>query len=249
MDGKMKQAYQQLKSENETLLRILETQEELAQIIMHDMKNPLFAIEGSLQMMRMMADAGQPIDSKKLLARMERGCRGLLRMITALTDLHLLEKGELPIHPSPVDLTQLIKELIDYFQTQDIHHEKHADCHFPPNLPLIFVDRTLCERTLEILLNYVYANAENEFPIIIDCQLQARQNVHLKITHAGIDIPEAFHEKIFQKSAQNELKEAGFNSARALGLVYCKQALKANGGDIMFIPTEKAFRLTFPLPK
>lgn len=222
-----------LAQENQALAEALELQEALNQIIMHDMKNPLFAIQGSAQMMQMANASGTELDLQKLSERIERNSRGLLRMIRSLTALHCLEKGELALSPCPVDLKKLLTEIVHYFQNQPACPPKPTLLTFPENITLIFLDRALFESVLEIFFQYIYADAASEFKVHIQGEMTGSDKIKLKIYHNGLHIPAAFHQKIFQESCQLDIKTSGIKPARALGLVFCKKALIACGGDIV----------------
>ncbi len=65
---------------------------------------------------------------------------------------------------------------------------------------------------------------------------QDESQLIMKVCHDGKPIPEKFREKIFQKFAQTELKQQGFKPARGLGLIFCKMAMQAHGGDVYLSP-------------
>lgn len=233
MPAKKADKVKELTEENQKLVKALEIQAALNQIIMHDMKNPLFAIQGSAQMMQMTNADGAALDLQKVSARIERNSQGLLRMIRSLTGLYYLEKGELVLSPCPMDLKNIVTEITQYFQEQSACTARPAVLSFSGNLPLVFLDKALFESVLEVFFQYLYADAAGEFNIHIQGETNRSGKIKLKIHHGGLYIPRAFHQKFFQKECQMDIQKGGIKPARALGLVFCKKALIACGGDIV----------------
>ena len=52
------------------------------------------------------------------------------------------------------------------------------------------------------------------------------------VADRGPGIPEEYREKIFEKYARLELREAGVSVNCGLGLTFCKLAIEAHGGSI-----------------
>jgi signal transduction histidine kinase len=66
----------------------------------------------------------------------------------------------------------------------------------------------------------------------------------------GEGIPDEFHEKIFEKFAQLDVKKSGHRADRGLGLTFCKMAVEAHGGRIWVKSTPgqgSCFMFTLPV--
>lgn len=230
--------------ERENLLK-----KELTNLIVHDMKNPLFVIQGNLQMMRMQEqEEGYAIDSK-YARRIERSSRGLLRMVLNLLDISRLEQNAMELEPVPVSLPVLVQNVVDFFQDIPEHSKKTVQMKLSPNLPQAMVDKDVFERVLDNLFNFVFTNTPDYMTILVEAHPLNDEFIEFKVMHDGKPIPAEYQEKIFQKFGQVELKKAGFKPARGLGLIFCKLAMKAHGGDIRLEPgfqEGNSFVLTIP---
>ncbi len=230
---------QELEHRKKILEREDELKKELTHLIIHDMKSPLFVIQGNLQMMNMMNESGQPSPDPKYTQRIERSSRGLLRMILNLLDISRLEQESMELTAAPVDLSKLLKEMIAYFLDQPQNVNKTVKLNLPESLPRAFIDKDMLERILDNLLNYIFQNTSDHAYILIEIEKAVSDFLIVKLYHEGRYIPEAYQEKIFLKYAQTELKNAGIKPARALGLIFCKMAIEASGGILQIDPEFK----------
>ena len=223
---------QELEKQKEALLREDLLKKELTNLIIHDMKNPLFVIQGNLQMMEMNRASSSTESSAVYTQRIARSSRSLLRMILNLLDISRLEQQKMEFEPVPTDLNGLINDIIESFKDIPEHQSKSVHMKLREDLSSVYVDREIFERILENCFNYVFQNTPEFMSVHIETLPAEERGIRLSVTHDGKPIPEEFKEKIFQKNAQPELKKAGYKPARGLGLIFCKMALEAQGGRI-----------------
>ncbi|MGH1364273.1 MAG: hybrid sensor histidine kinase/response regulator [Calditrichia bacterium] len=220
--------------ERENLLK-----KELTNLIVHDMKNPLFVIQGNLQMMTMVRENENNFDEEKYAQRIERSSKGLHRMILNLLDISRLEQETLELQYSTIDLHQLLRETISYLKDNPQHVNKKCVLHLARILPHPQVDKALFERVLDNLFVFLFKNAPDYTEITVRSSINDEGVIELSVSHQGRPIPKDIHEKLFSKLAQPELRDAGFKLTRGLSLIFCKLALQAHNGDIRVDP---AFR-------
>jgi DNA-binding response OmpR family regulator len=229
----------ELAKQKQILLREDMLKKELTNLIVHDMKNPLFVIQGNLQMMSLEKRAGHSNVDEKYTQRIERSSKGLLRMILNLLDISRFEQNTVDLEAIPVDLSKLVKEVVDYFSDIPENARKRVKLEMSTGLPSANLDKNVFERIFDNLFNYIYQNSPDNSTIVAMIEQKKDGYLYLKITHKGKPIPQEFHQKIFKKFAQAELRVAGFKPARGLGLIFCKFGLEAHGGDIYLEPNIK----------
>jgi two-component system sensor histidine kinase/response regulator len=223
---------QELEKQKEALLREDQLKKELTNLIIHDMKNPLFVIQGNLQMMEMNR-AVSPAESSDLYTqRIARSSRSLLRMILNLLDISRLEQKKMEIEPVPTDLNAMVNDIVESFKDIPEHQSKSVHMKMRDDLPNIFVDKEIFERVLENCFNYIFQNTPEFMSIEVETAETKKGRLRLNITHDGKPIPEEYREKIFLKNAQPELKKAGYKPARGLGLIFCRLALEIQDGKL-----------------
>lgn len=210
--------------------------EKLTDLIVHDMKNPLFIIQGSAQMMSIMRNSGMPVDSEKYAKRIENSSRSLLRMILSLLDVSRLEHDPSYLNPSLIRLEEMIYASLKYFKELPENKKKEISVEIAENLPRIFVDVEIFERVLDNLFDFVFKHASERSKVTIRAKNGGEDHVILFVGHEGECIPELFRQKMFSKTAQLELKDANIQRGKGLGLLFCKMAVEANRGTIEIDP-------------
>jgi len=109
---RLEQTNAELEKKNQSLVRMDQFKEELINLIVHDMKNPLFVIQGNLQMMKMsMADISTEF-LNKYTSRIERSAQQLLRMVVNLLDISRLEEGTMVLKKDMVNFNEIISEIV-----------------------------------------------------------------------------------------------------------------------------------------
>lgn len=240
----------ELERQKQALLREDLLKKELTNLIVHDMKNPLFVIQGNLQMMAMNKESEPSKQQEVYTQRIARSSRSLLRMILNLLDISRLEQKRMEMEPVPTDLNIMINDIVNSLKDIPEHRSKSVHLKIVEDLPPIYVDKEVFERVLDNLFNYVFQNTPEYKSIRIETSETPDKRILLKVSHDGKPIPPVFREKVFMKQAQPELKKAGFKPARGLGLLFCKLALEAQNGKIYLDPTsqnQNCFNLELPV--
>ncbi|MEZ4766467.1 MAG: ATP-binding protein [Calditrichia bacterium] len=111
--------------------------------------------------------------------------------------------------------------------------QKLIELQVDKDLRNVYMDSELFERIIDNILDFAYRHSLDKSRIHIDAvDNEADENITLNITYEGKTIPQEFREKLFNKMAQLELKNANIYRSKGLGLYFCKVALTSQGGDI-----------------
>ena len=99
-----------LERQNEELRRAAQFREEVEAMTRHDLKSPLHVILG---MPQLLLDMGDNLTKQQRddLATIEQAGRRMLDMINSSLDLFRIEHGIYNLHPSPVDLLEVAREV------------------------------------------------------------------------------------------------------------------------------------------
>jgi two-component system sensor histidine kinase/response regulator len=242
----------ELERQKEALLREDLLKKELTNLIVHDMKNPLFVIQGNLQMMEMAKSVDAAESSQVYTQRIARSSRSLLRMILNLLDISRLEQQLMEIEPVYCNLNNMINDIVESFKDIPEHQSKSIHLKLKEDLSKIYMDAEIFERTLENCFNYVFQNTPDFMSISVEMDKSSSDYIRLQIAYDGKPIPDEYKEKIFLKHAQPELKKAGYKPARGLGLIFCRMAMEAQNGKIYLDKSSKeknCFILEIPSTK
>jgi len=208
---------------------------ELAAVLAHEVKNPLAAISGAVQMLDHHIDAASEEHDivKEVLQRID----GLSDL---LSDLLLYARPPKP-HPIAFEARALVEGQIAFFKTdptwQDIETIVDADD------SVMMADPEQVKIALQnVLVNAVQAMRQRGR---LSVQVhRGPSGVHVDIADAGPGIPHDIQDKVFTPFFTTKARGTG------LGLATVRRIVESQGGNIGIFhtgPTGTTMRFTFPL--
>ena len=265
---RMKYLHDQLQQSYEDLRRLEQFKEDLAGMVVHDIRNILMGIQGSLELVASEDKQLNP-EQKEDLTRAQVSSTRLLQMTSNLIDISKMEEDKLPLKIEEVNLEQIVSKCVENLKyLAEIDRKKINVKINLDKSKVVRADCELIERVITNLLsNALKYNSENgEVTIQATIQkpqaanqkskgLQGRTSdlkhgfVEISVSDTGLGIPSEFHQKIFEKFAQVEVKKGGIRSGKGLGLTFCKMAVETHGGKI-WVESEsgKGSKFSFTLP-
>ncbi len=222
----------ELAEKNESLMRMDRFKEDLTNLIIHDMKNPLFVIQGNLQMMSMSMENVPPEILKKYAQRIERSSQQLLRMVVNLLDISRIEEGTIDLKNDHANINEIIDKIIERIKDYPENKNKEILVDLDSNLPELTIDRSVMGRVFENLINFSITNLVDEGKVTITTAAVDDNRIQFVTHDNGTQIPKNYHDKIFEKFSQTEIKDSGYRVDRALGLTFCKMAVEAHKGSM-----------------
>jgi len=238
----------ELEEKNRALLRMDQFKEELNHLIIHDMKNPLFVIQGNLQMMEMGLGDAMPDVVKKYLGRIDRSTQNLLRMVLNLIDVFKIEDGDMELKLELANLNDLVEKSFEKIWDYPENANKEVQKNLSKELKLLQLDTSVMERVFDNLINFSLANVDKDGKVEISTYLK-NDVIYFTIHDHGIHIPIKYSESVFDKFSQVEIKNEGYRLGRGLALTFCKLAVEAHQGKLVVDPENTSGnRLILSLP-
>ncbi|OGV55340.1 MAG: hypothetical protein A2X45_15695 [Lentisphaerae bacterium GWF2_50_93] len=237
----------QLQENYDQLRKLEDLRDNLTHMVVHDMRSPLTGIIGNMELLEMYAGKKLDIDEMALL----RGARSsgviLVDMINSLLDVSRLEQGQMPLDVTESDIDILIQNAVNSLGslTKDIslHHVKQV-------LPaMVDCDETIVTRIIANLVGNAvkFTPKGGAVAISIECN---EDGTRLCVADTGKGIPGEYHQKIFEKFGQVEVRQQRKMYSTGLGLAFCKLAVEVHGGQIGVISeVGKGSTFWFTLPR
>ena len=202
----------------------------LAALVVHDLRSPLSAIQGYLQLLREeLQHEERPValayidDAETLVGK-------ALGLVATILDVDELEDGILRAQRQPTK----IRELIDRARAGNRAHFEMRQLVFDlvcdPSL-MLSIDRDLFARVLENLTDNAARYAPRGGRVAVHVKRDGT-TIELAVGNNGPPVPVAEREKIFGRYFQVEARRASARANRGLGLYFCKLAAEAHGGTI-----------------
>jgi signal transduction histidine kinase len=244
------QQVSRLQDEKEQLLELQRVRQETSDLIVHDLRNPLGVIYGSLNMLEMILPEDVYRDNRELLDLATSACERMQRLVDSLLDVAKFETGEMPLALTTANLGPILEENA---YRQSITANKRGVMivtAIPGDLPVFLVDTEKLERVLVNLLDNALKYAPEGSQITVAAEV-ASDAIVISITDQGPGIPPDQRQRIFERFAQVADAEQPRRRGFGLGLTFCKLTIEAHGGTIWVEPGpgDKGSCFAFTLPR
>ena len=217
-------------AEDDSVRELREKKRVLAALVVHDLRSPLAAAIGYINLLRDELGGEQSPSVKSYLDDTEVLLGKALGLVATILDVDELEDGMLRAQLGPVRLVELIERARNgnraHFEVRNLRCEIDVD----PEM-IVPLDRDLFGRVIENMLD----NATRYAPRGGRCVISAKRDEHgveIAIGNSGPPVPAIDREQIFGRFFQVERRRASARANRGLGLYFCKLAVEAHGGSI-----------------
>jgi PAS domain S-box-containing protein len=216
-------------SELEILRELDRLRSELIANVSHELRTPLGLIKVfCTTLLREDVDFDRQT-MREFLLDIEDETERLEQIVNNLLDMSRAESGRLSIDKHPVDLGQLVGQVISDMAIQ--LRERHVVQDFPQEPLIVMIDARRMEQVLRNLLS----NASKYSPDASTITIQGRgdkSQVLVQVHDEGIGIPPGELEHIFERfyRVQNEVTQKV--GGVGLGLAVCRSIVYAHGGRI-----------------
>ena len=216
--------YDQLKQQRDALQRLELQKQQLVAFLVHDLKNPVSAIE--LHALAIERNPGDPERAVRAAGRIHDETRALLRMITNLLDLSKADEGRLAPAIADVDVAVLVREVLDELSVKAA--QSSVTIATEVSARSVRADRELIARVLANLVDNAIRHAPEDSQIRV-LAVEDAKGIELRVIDRGPGVPVDQRESVFERFLSGTKSE---RSNRGLGLAFCKVAVEAHGGRI-----------------
>jgi PAS domain S-box-containing protein len=219
--------------------------DDFLQSLTHDLRSPMTAVRGYLQVLS--EEMAGPINAeqKKMLHIMENASTKLLHIVSNLLDTAKMSAGKLRLNIADCNLRNLVPNTVEIFHTEAAKKKITLTLDMPDQLSTIKVDPTMVERVLINLIgNAIKFTPEGGFVTVKFTELSDR--IQGQVNDTGVGFPSEFMSRVFRKFEQ----VSGTRGGTGLGLAICKFIIDAHLGEInVRSKAGEGTTFTFTLPK
>lgn len=227
LGAELRDQFDVVRRQRDALMRLQMQKEELTAFLVHDLKNPVTAVDLHAQLA--LRVPGVPPAVRDGLQQIRGEAETLVRMIMNLLDVSRSEEADLEIEPAAVDLGALIDEVFDTLRAKAIAAGVALERHVAAER--VEADRDLIARVLENLVDNAVRYAPEGSVVEVRTE-PAGAEVEVRVRDAGRGIPEELRGLVFDRYAQIEARAQSARTSRGLGLAFCRIAIEAHGGRI-----------------
>ncbi|MUG98431.1 response regulator [Scytonema sp. UIC 10036] len=217
-----------IKKQYDTLQETLRLRENLSEMIVHDLRNPLTTIIMATEILGM-AKFSPELLQKKTDA-IVRSARQLQSLIDNLLLMAKLESGKMILQRTEVDLFAICYSAISDLEIFAEQKKLKLVVSLPAIGGSVSVDLNLFRRVLDNLLFNAIKFAPYNSEIMLCADYPKPGRARIQVADSGPGVKEELRQKIFEKyEIGTPMKEV---SQIGLGLAFCKMTVEAHGGSI-----------------
>ncbi len=251
VDRSLQSQVSSLESEKEQLIGLQRAQQEMSDLIIHDLRNPLALMYGAINMLEVVLPEEEVEANRSLFEIVNTAYAKMQRLVDSLLDVAKMESGKAVLNPTPTSLPKIINDVIQMAQYALKTRNIHYDSSIPDDIPEIMLDEERISRVLSNLTD----NSIKFMPKGGKLHIGVEKNssyVKVSVADTGPGIPPEDRKRIFERFAQvseegrPKPKRRGFG----LGLLFCHLTVEAHGGRIWVEPGDEGVgsRFVFTLP-
>jgi hypothetical protein len=241
-------------SRNVSARKALEREkEDFVSMLSHDLKTPITAIVGSIDLVREGRLGPVNEEQQEFLYTAVESCSDMVELIDNLLDIHKFEAGMMLLKPAAEEVPLLIERAIYGLRAAAGKKGVSLQVDIPLDLPAIMVDRG---KAIRLMANLV-ANAVKFTPSGGTITVAAREVdmaslrqripktlyratpltadgrcLALTVKDTGVGIPVEDLSSIFDRFVQARSRREGKTQGTGLGLAFCRKVMDAHGGFI-----------------
>jgi two-component system, sensor histidine kinase and response regulator len=225
---RLKRLQAEVLAERDNLLDLQKQREQLFEFIVHDLKNPLSAIQMGLELLDARGDTDP--SSRIQLQKLRGTAHDMGRMIQDILDIGRAEQVGLELRKTRIHLGSWIPSLLREVESHAQHRNHELSWECPADLE-VEADAEFLRRLLLNLLDNAFKYSPAGSPTRIEAR-PAENGVRLAVRDQGQGIPEHQRGQIFGKFVRLEERGGGTRSGSGLGLAFCQLVAEAHDGRI-----------------
>jgi signal transduction histidine kinase len=210
--------------------------------VAHELKNPMTSIKGYTELLAA-GSVGQINEMQaNFLNTIRSNVERMSALVSDLNDNAKIEAGRLRLEYKPVDVREVLEEVIRSTRRQVEDKRQGIDLNLPARLPPVWADRLRMGQVLTNLISNAHKYTSEGGKILVGAEVTnnqwdpegARQVVHLWVRDNGIGISIEDQAKIFQKFFRSDDTKAREVPGTGLGLNITRSLVEMQGGRIWF---------------
>ena len=221
-----------LETRNAELTRAQTLRDDLTDMLVHDLRNPLSAVIVSLDLIARTAKNGDTVLLERLIEGARSGGNELRAMISDILDINRIQAGELRLKREKVSVADLFGEIVGRYGAVAQLEGKKLIVRGDLSEAVVYGNRDHLLRALANLVTNALKYTSTDGLIVLSCAFEPlTQSLQIIVSDNGLGMPADQQAIIFDKYKQvtgRGDERRGFG----LGLTFCRMTVEAQGGTI-----------------
>jgi two-component system phosphate regulon sensor histidine kinase PhoR len=209
--------------------------------ISHELKTPIFAVQGFIETL-LNGALEDPKVNRLFLEKAMRNANRLVLLTRDLMEISKLETGELKSHPSPVLLHDVIEEVVEGLQYLAKKEQSPIQMQPVDDDLLVMADRNQLKQVLVNLVENAikYNKDHNAVEIKVEPYLENPSKVVIMVVDHGIGIDAKDLQRVTERFYRVDKSRSRKKGGTGLGLAIVKHIIESHGEKMLIdsVPNE-----------
>lgn len=218
-------------------------------VVTHELRLPMTSIKGYTDLVHKELVGPLNQQQKEFLEVVQRNVARMSVLIDDLSDIGRIESKRMRFEFSQFDVRQVVKDVLTTMRERLEARQQLVHLQLPPDLPLVYADRTRINQVLANLLSNANKYTPPQGEISIQAAARAT-HVQLSVIDNGLGITPEDQARLFTQFFRSQDTRVREEPGWGLGLSIVKMMVEAQGGEISFQSVYRqgsTFTFTIPL--
>lgn len=245
---KLRAVQEAIEKSNEQLKRLNEQKNMLLGMAAHDLRNPLYLIEGYSDFLLKDSSASLVDDQRTIISAIHSSSTFMVGMINDLLDVHKIETGKMELKMEVGDFAQVVRNVIERQGFASKNKGVEISVSLPDTIPHFLFDPSRIEQVMGNLVDnaikFSFKGSRVEVAVQYD-----QNEVLFSVRDYGPGIPEKEQGRLFKPFSTTSVKPTGNEKSTGLGLAIAESIVSRHQGRI-WVESEqgKGSQFSFALP-
>lgn len=247
-EEQLEQYQKEIEKQIKQLKKLDKIKSNILKITSHELRTPMSAIKGYIQMILKGKLGGINEEQKKSLEVVLRNANRLDHLIQDILDISRLDGGTMRFIPEKTNVKTMVKEIVETMLPTANIKQITINTKVEKHLPDLTVDQERVEQVIINLLNNAIKFSPDNSKINVNVR-KDEDHVSFEVEDFGRGIPQDQQDNIFNAFYQIRSDEDKKLNGVGLGLAISRGIIIAHGGRIWVESTlGKGSKFTFTLP-
>ncbi len=220
----------QLLNQTKELKEINASKDKLFSIIAHDLKSPFTAVLGYTEYLSTDLENLTDDEIKSYATNLHKSAESVFKLLDNLLEWSTIQTGRKDFSPSQFSINDLVNNILTLFESTA--KEKNIELEFQQEKEhSAYGDKNMIDSVIRNLISNAIKFSHFDSSIIIKTE-EDEDFVIVHVVDTGIGIEPSKISRIFSLSGNYSREGTANEKGTGLGLILCKEFIKANGGDI-----------------
>jgi signal transduction histidine kinase len=233
----------ELKLKNEQLLTVISEKDKFFTIIAHDLKNPLQALKGFIQILYEELNALTMNEIYEIVHHIKSSTNNFSDLLENLMLWARLQRGLMHFNQEEISLSSAVRESISLISDSAANKNIELTYTIPENIK-VFADINIFQTIIRNLISNAVKFTLPGGKIKIGGKLCDDSFVELSISDTGIGMSPGMVRDLFNLDRGTSRTGSGGEPGTGLGLIICKDFIENQGGKL-WVESEESKGSTF----